>query len=498
MVIERELPQAQPGPQTQLVDCEADIAIYGGAAGGGKSYGALLCAGQYTQVEGVKAFRAVFFRRTEPQLRDSGGLWDKSQEPYRALGGRPRTAELDWTFEASSGRIEDRHRIEFRHMQRETDCYDHDGHDYALVVFDELQHFTSTQFWYLRSRLRSTSGVRPHLRATCNPDPDSFVADLIEWWIGPDGYPIPERSGVIRWFVRDEETDALDWFDSREEALEEHPERTPISLTFIAAKLSDNQELLRQDPTYRATLESMSKHDRLRLLGERDAKGRDRGGNWRIRAGAGTFFPRAKLVKARRPPSDVVRSVRFWDRAYTEPTPKKPNPDWTRGVRVSLCQDGEYWIDSLISMRARVATVSRAMRATAETDGIEVTAGTFVESGFAGKTDRETISSLLEGYEVELVEGGQVDVSKEGVHGSRSSRAKMALARAWTKRVEDGLVYVLDADWTEEMLRELDAFPHARFDDIVDAISGAMHVLGSERASDLAEAMSKVRIWRTS
>ena len=57
------------------------------------------------------------------------------------------------------------------------------------------------------------------MRATCNPDPDSFVRRLIDWWIGPDGYPIKERSGVIRWFVRDE-AGALRWFDTKEAAYE--------------------------------------------------------------------------------------------------------------------------------------------------------------------------------------------------------------------------------------------------------------------------------------
>ena len=53
------------------------------------------------------------------------------------------------------------------------------------------------------SRNRSTCGVTPYVRATCNPDADSWVAKFIEWWIDQDtGYPIPERSGKLRWFIR--------------------------------------------------------------------------------------------------------------------------------------------------------------------------------------------------------------------------------------------------------------------------------------------------------
>nr|WP_234841454.1 terminase family protein [Sinorhizobium meliloti] len=66
-----------------------------------------------------------------------------------------------------------------------------------------MTHFSAKQFWYMVSRNRSMSGVRPYTRATCNPDADSWVAELIRWWIDQDtGLPIPERAGVLRWFVR--------------------------------------------------------------------------------------------------------------------------------------------------------------------------------------------------------------------------------------------------------------------------------------------------------
>src|SRR5690606_17779891 len=141
----------------------------------------------------------------------------------------------------------DRHRIEFRHLQRDDTVHEHQGRQYAFIGFDELTHFTERQFWYMVSRLRSTSGVKPYVRATCNPDPDSFVAKLVEWWIGPDGYPIPERSGVLRWFVRVD--DELHWYDSEAEARAEHHEAEPLSLTFIASRPADNNALIAKDPT---------------------------------------------------------------------------------------------------------------------------------------------------------------------------------------------------------------------------------------------------------
>ena len=72
------------------------------------------------------------------------------------------------------------------------------------------------------SRNRSMCGVRPYIRATCNPDADSWVADLVSWYIDSDtGYPIPKRSGAIRYFVRHD--NKLFWADTRQELIKDFP-----------------------------------------------------------------------------------------------------------------------------------------------------------------------------------------------------------------------------------------------------------------------------------
>jgi hypothetical protein len=66
----------------------------------------------------------------------------------------------------------------------------------------------------------STCGIRPYVRAACNPDADSWVADFVAWWIDQDsGFPIPGRIGVIRYVVRGP-NDTLIWGDSPEELLQ--------------------------------------------------------------------------------------------------------------------------------------------------------------------------------------------------------------------------------------------------------------------------------------
>ncbi|MFS6779604.1 terminase large subunit domain-containing protein, partial [Staphylococcus aureus] len=128
------------------------------------------------------------------------------------------------------------------------------------------------------SRNRSTCGVRPYVRATTNPDADSWVAEFISWWIDQKtGYAIPERSGVLRWFVRI--GDNIIWADHPEE-LEMYTmpgpggEEVPIpakSVTFISSKLTDNKILMAADPGYMANLMSLPLVERERLLG----------GNWK-------------------------------------------------------------------------------------------------------------------------------------------------------------------------------------------------------------------------
>ncbi len=70
----------QPGPQTSFLSSSADIVIYGGAAGGGKTFGMLLEPLRHIH---IKDFRAVLLRRTSKQITKAGGPWDESQNIYR-------------------------------------------------------------------------------------------------------------------------------------------------------------------------------------------------------------------------------------------------------------------------------------------------------------------------------------------------------------------------------------------------------------------------------
>ncbi len=265
----------QPGPQTEFLSTKADIAIYGGSAGGGKTYALLLEPLRHVS---NPQFGAVIFRRTSVQVRNQGGLWDESSGLYSQFpGAKPKEYDLWWSFPSGAS-------ISFGHLEHDKNVYDWQGSALAFLAFDELTHFSENQFWYMLSRNRSSCGIRPYVRATTNPDCDSWVAELISWWINPDtGYAIKERSGVLRWFVRIGEN--LVWADSPEELSSYKDPITgkpvpPKSLTFIPSSLSDNKIFVESDPGYSANLMALPAVERERLLN----------GNWKIRWTGQAFF----------------------------------------------------------------------------------------------------------------------------------------------------------------------------------------------------------------
>ena len=118
---------AQPGRQTDFLRSPADICIYSGAAGGGKTVGLIL--EPLRHVCRVANFTAVFFRRTTPQITNPGGLWDESQNFYPRLGGIPHLGMREWRWPRAG-------KIKFAHLQFDSTVYDWQGAQITLICFD--------------------------------------------------------------------------------------------------------------------------------------------------------------------------------------------------------------------------------------------------------------------------------------------------------------------------------------------------------------------------
>lgn len=353
-------------------------------------------------------------------------------------------------------------RVKFAHLEHEKSVLDYHGAQIPFIGWDELTHFTKRQFIYMLTRNRSTSGVPAYMRATCNPDADSWVRELIDWYIDGEGYAIPELSGVIRWFVV--YNDEICWGDTKEELIEQYTGKLPVvlpkSFTFIPSKVYDNKILLEKDPGYLANLFAQNLVDRMRL----------EGGNWNIRASAGTVFKREWFPIVDAIPAGWKRAIRFWDRAATKESPANPDPDWTRGLLLYQYPDNTFLVADLKSLRDTPGQVEKFIKNVASHDSVSVEIKSQCDPGSSGKAEAEYFIKMLSGY----------NVSTEPMFKDKVSRAKPVSAQA-----EAGNIVVLRADWNKEFFTECESFPDGKHDDIVDTLSGGFNHLAGKGASIL-------------
>lgn len=446
----------QKGPQEKFLSTSADICIYGGAAGGGKTYGLLL---EPLRHMNNKNFSAVIFRRIYMQVIAPGGLWDSSRKIYGLVKGAfpLKTPKLHWTFRSGAS-------VNFAHLGNDDDCENWQGSQITMIGFDELTHFSEYQFFYMLSRNRTDSGVVPYVRATCNPDADSWVAKFIKWWIDQEtGYPIPERSGKIRWMVRINEV--IYWFDSREEAIESaiengvDEEKASImakSVTFIASTLQDNKVLMQNDPGYMANLLALAVVERERLLY----------GNWKIKAAAGKYFKRTQIGPTNmltQLPTDVIYWCRAWDIAATDET-EGGDPDFTASALIGKRRDGSFIVGHVTNDLVKAGDVEKLIQVTAIADRARFGGLYHIhlpqDPGAAGKIVARNYIKMLAGF----------NVKADPVSGSKELRAT-PFAAQW----QNGNVYILIADWNEMYFNQMESFPSSGHDDMVDASSDAFN-----------------------
>lgn len=443
----------QPGRQEQFLSSPADIVIYGGAAGGGKTWGLLLEAMRYRD---VKDYTGTIFRRTYPEITNLGGLWDESERIYNQAGGQALKGELLWTFGSGAA-------IEFNHMQNDQALLKYDGAQFAFIGFDQLEHFSERQWWYLFVRNRSMCGVQPYIRATCNPDPDSFLvtgpdgwgSGLISWWIDEDGYANMDRAGVVRWFVRVNEV--IYWSDSRQELIDRFQGRTihPKSITFIPATVYDNKALLASNPEYLANLEALPLVERERFLGDKV-----KGGNWKIKAEAGKVFDRAWFQIVDAAPGGGIEGA-GWDYAATIKENTGDDPDYTCRIKIRKVEGIYYVLDMILGrwaageIDALVLDTSTRDRASARASGVQ----RFIirwetEPGSAGLRVTSSTQRLLSGFEAAGVP----------ITGDKLQRARKMAGAA-----SRGKIKLVAGPWNDQFLSYYHQFPDGKHDDPIDA-----------------------------
>lgn len=149
-----------PGPQTEFLAASEQEVLYGGAAGGGKSFGLLADPMRYFDNPN---FNGLILRRTNDELREL--IW-KSQELYPKAfpGAKWAEKKSQWTLPSGA-------KLWLTYLEREDDVRRYQGLAFSYIAFDELtQHPTPFAWDYMRSRLRTTDPDLPiFMRATTNP-----------------------------------------------------------------------------------------------------------------------------------------------------------------------------------------------------------------------------------------------------------------------------------------------------------------------------------------
>ncbi len=223
------------GPQTDFLAAPEKDVLYGGAAGGGKSYAMLIDPLRFAH---RSAHRALILRRSMPELRE---LIDKSRELYpKAFPGcKYKEVEKLWNFPSGA-------KVEFGFLERDADVYRYQGQAYSWIGFDEITHLPTEFGWnYLASRLRTTDPeIVPYMRCTANP------GGVGATWVKKryiDPYP-PNES-----FIGEDN----------------------LTRKFIPARLDDNPYLAK-DGRYEEMLKALPATQRRQLLE----------GNWDVNEGA--------------------------------------------------------------------------------------------------------------------------------------------------------------------------------------------------------------------
>lgn len=209
--------------QSRFISADADEVLFGGAAGGGKSYGQIADALIYAlRYPGSKQ---LILRRTYPELdksiiRQSLAVYPKEIFKY---------SSSSHTGVFSNGSI-----IDYGYCDSENDVYRYQSAEFDVIRFDELTHFTKEMYVYLISRLRGANGYPKQMKSTTNP------GSLGHKWVKERFIDIgrPEEKHFINGQSR----------------------------LFIPSLVSDNRFLLKNDARYVKRLENLSEKDKKTLL----------------------------------------------------------------------------------------------------------------------------------------------------------------------------------------------------------------------------------------
>jgi len=303
-------------------------ALFGGAAGGGKSSALLMAALQYVDVPG---YNAILFRRTYADLSLPGAIMDRFQS------WMAKYEDVKWNANNYTAVFPSGARLSFGYLNNQQDYLRYKGAEFQFIGMDEVTEIRENDYRYLFSRLRRpasgpVSKVPLRMRAASNPAPN---------WV-------------------------------RQRFIVEGQEHNRV---FVPSMLTDNPGI--DAESYRLSLSALDPIERRRL---------EQGDWWATTLGS--MFERESiiLVDYNEIPqlSSSARAVRFWDMAATEPSSTNVDPDWTVGT-LALFDQGICYILDVKRARVKSDKVEKLIAQTAYEDGMSVAIRVEQEPGSSGK-----------------------------------------------------------------------------------------------------------------
>jgi predicted phage terminase large subunit-like protein len=308
--------------------------------------------------------------------------------------------------------------ISFGYLDGPDDHYNYQSSEFQYIAFDELPQIRESQFRYMFSRLRkleTQSEISLRVRSAGNPD-------------GPYVLYVKRR----------------------------YVDKDTAIAPFIPAKIDDNPGLDKE--SYRESLMLLEPVLRARLMD----------GDWEMRD-QGRVFRRNwfEQLKVKDTPMEL-ECVRYWDKAATKPQ-KGKDPDYTAGVLMGKDKKGFYYIIDVIHFRGTPQENEDRIKHATEVDKQRNCINSYTvymeqEGGSAGV-------DIIDHYTRNVLPGTPF-------YGDKVTQSKRNRAAPFSSMAEAGNVYLVSTGWDiMGYLDELEAFPDANHDDMVDASSGAFNML---------------------
>lgn len=243
-----------PGPQTDAYLSLADVLLYGGQAGGGKTH---LELGWGVN----EADSGIIFRRERTQ---TDGL-EREGKAIIGLAARFDGTDLEWTWPNGKS-------LKLAGMNQLDDWMKHAGRERDYMGFDEGGEFGEMQLAQIMAWVRAAPGKRTRVIIGSNPPRTSDGLWMMRWfapWLD-EKFPLPAAPGELRWAYHitvgtgDSAEIRVEWVDGPGTYNHEGEEYIAKSFTFVPASLEDNP--YRNTPEYKSKLQSLPEPLRSQLL----------------------------------------------------------------------------------------------------------------------------------------------------------------------------------------------------------------------------------------